>query len=68
MSHASDNPVHCAERENGCPAEILGDKHSKIRAQERGWFFSRKEERVYCPAHVPDWVAGWRERRNNTKT
>lgn len=61
MSHASENPVHCAKREElGCQASFPGSKHAQMRARAEGWFFSRREDAAYCPEHVPAWVAEWR--------
>lgn len=64
MSHAAEHPVTCAWREDlGCEASVPGSKHHQVRAQQEGWFFSRREHLAYCPEHVPDWVSAWRERR-----
>ena len=49
----------------GCDRQIAeGHRWGKIRAQDKGWFFA-KTGHVYCPDHVPDWVAAWRERRGS---
>lgn len=64
MSYASDYPVHCARQADlGCAESFPGSRHDQIRAQEQGWFFSRKTGEAFCPAHEPDWVPAWRERK-----
>lgn len=61
MSHASDNPVFCARKDDlGCAASHPGSRHDAIRAQQEGWFHSLKTQLHYCPEHVPDWVPAWR--------
>jgi hypothetical protein len=57
MNYAA--PVKCAR----CPRTAPGDKWGRIRASGQGWFFSREEDAAYCPDHIPDWVAGWRKRK-----
>lgn len=64
MSQASDNPVFCARRDDlGCTASRPGSKHDAIRAAAEGWFDSQKTGESFCPAHVPEWVAQWRARK-----
>lgn len=63
MSQASEHPVRCAKAAEGCAALFPGSKHAAVRAHEAGWFFSRREELVYCPEHVPGWVPAWRARQ-----
>ena len=64
MSWASDHPVFCARRKDlGCPAQHPGGRHAAIQAHEEGWFQSKAEGQDYCPAHVPDWVEGWRAKQ-----
>lgn len=62
MSRAQDNPVFCSEQPKGCGASVPGSKWDQVKAANEGWFFA-KDGTAYCPAHVPDWVAGWRENR-----
>lgn len=45
-----------------CTATIKSHRWAQIRASDHGWFFGRNGD-VFCPEHVPDWVAAWRERR-----
>lgn len=45
-----------------CDATIKDNKWAKIKAE--GWFFSREDNKAYCPKHNPPWVAGWRARKN----
>lgn len=61
MSRAQDSPVRCARADEGCTASFPGSKWHAIRAGGQGWFFSREDDAAYCPEHVPEWVAAWRE-------
>lgn len=36
-------------------------KWGVIKAHNEGWFFQKNGD-VYCPEHVPEWVAKWRAR------
>jgi hypothetical protein len=64
VSHAADNPVFCARKDDlGCPARTPDSRFHRIRAGEAGWFFSRETEEAYCPEHVPGWVPAWRARK-----
>lgn len=66
MSYAQDHPVTCVRREDlGCPVSFPGSKFAAIKAQGEGWFFA-KDGIAYCPEHVPEWVAAWRERRRKS--
>lgn len=51
----------CADEE--CTKEIKDHKWAKIRAQDDGWFLKKGGE-VYCPAHIPEWVDAWRDRKD----
>lgn len=51
-----------------CFEEHLFDRWNAIRAVDAGWFMSRASDKVYCPEHVPDWVAGWRARNKGSST
>lgn len=33
-------------------------------AQAKGWFMQRNGT-VYCPMHVPSWVADWRAKKKS---
>lgn len=46
-----------------CDKTTPGDRWAKVRAQHEGWF-SQKDGTNYCPAHVPAWVAAWRDNQN----
>ena len=63
MSRASENPVFCAHRVQGCAASHPSSKWGAMKADREGWFHSREEEAAYCPEHVPDWVPAWREKQ-----
>lgn len=67
MSHASTHLVHCARTDLGCTVSFPGSKWDTIRATAAGWFFSRQEDKAFCPQHTPDWVAGWRVRKDQPK-
>lgn len=53
--------LECAH--DGCAASIPNHQWGKIKAD--GWF-GQKDGTVWCPAHVPAWVAEWRARRAST--
>lgn len=63
MSHASDNPVFCVRKPEGCPASHPGSRWDAMKADREGWFHSRAEEAAYCPEHVPGWVPAWRAKQ-----
>lgn len=63
MSHASENPVYCVQRAQGCTASHPGSRFDAMKADREGWFHSREEQAAYCPAHVPGWVPAWREKQ-----
>jgi hypothetical protein len=68
VSHASTHPVHCARRDDlACTASFPGSKWAAVKAGSEGWFFSRAEDKAYCPAHEPDWVPAWRARRGQAR-
>lgn len=46
-----------------CGRTHKNDRWNRIRAHDLGWF-EQKNGTVYCPAHVPAWVADWRARRS----
>lgn len=54
--------IHCYE----CKTAIENNAWSKIKAQGKGWFFS-KAGRAYCPEHNPPWVAEWRKKKRKNK-
>ena len=66
MSYASDHPVRCAEKKNGCPASHPGSRFDNSKADKAGWFHG-KDGTAYCPDHLPDWVGPWRERQAKNK-
>lgn len=63
MSYASEHPVYCVRKAQGCTASHPGSRFDAMKADREGWFHSREEEAAYCPAHVPDWVGPWRARK-----
>lgn len=44
-------------------AERVGMWHKMRASAELGWFFE-KSGKAWCPNHNPDWVEGWRKRRD----
>lgn len=50
--------------ESSCDRKTKTDKFNKIRAAEQGWFF-QKDGSIWCPDHVPGWVASWRAKQEN---
>jgi hypothetical protein len=46
-------------KEKSCQEFFNSSRFDAIRAKEAGWF-EQKNGDVWCPAHIPDWVAGWR--------
>lgn len=42
-----------------CAESFETHKWAAIRAHADGWF-QGKDGRVWCPAHVPGWLVGWR--------
>lgn len=51
--------IHCAIP--NCPAKIKDHAWGHIQASD--WFFSQKEDRAFCPDHIPEWVEAWRARK-----
>lgn len=45
-----------------CRTEAPTDKWGKIRAHNKGWFFT-KDGKAYCPKHNPEWVEAWRAKQ-----
>jgi hypothetical protein len=43
-----------------CDKTIKNHMWGKIKAE--GWFF-QKDDKQWCPDHIPDWVEEWRARR-----
>lgn len=62
----SPNPhttyTHCSI--DDCPERVADHYWGHVKAE--GWFFS-KDGAAYCPQHVPEWVAGWRERKQRKR-
>lgn len=48
--------IGCSQEE--CTTTVQNHYWARVKAED--WFFQRSGE-AWCPAHVPDWVAGWRE-------
>ena len=68
MSHATENPVYCARKNDlGCTASHPSGRWGNQNAANEGWFASRAEGVSYCPAHLPDWVPAWREKQEKNK-
>lgn len=49
----------CEETVPQGDSERLGRWHKLRASAELGWFF-QKDGKAWCPAHVPEWVEGWR--------
>lgn len=47
--------------EETCETFIKDHAWGKIKAE--GWFI-KKDNTVWCPEHIPEWVADWRKRRD----
>lgn len=43
----------------GCPETYIPHEWGTKAAQRAGWFMQRNGD-SWCPAHIPEWVAGWR--------
>lgn len=46
----------------GCPAEIPAHKWGSIK--DGADWFQQRDGTAWCPDHHPEWVAGWRARRD----
>lgn len=56
MTRMADLPFyHCDEPT--CGATLKNHYWSKVRS---GWFI-KKDDTSWCPKHIPDWVAPWRD-------
>lgn len=55
---------HCAEP--GCTAAHKSDRWNNSKAQKLGWFMQRNGD-SWCPDHVPEWVAQWREEKTGKR-
>lgn len=45
-----------------CTASIPNHYWGKVK-EGALWFFSRTDEKAYCPEHIPAWVAKWRKKK-----
>jgi hypothetical protein len=43
----------------GCSASFKNHKWGTMAASKAGWLM-QKDGTVWCPDHLPDWVAAWR--------
>lgn len=50
--------VECAHQD--CTATFKGHRWGYIKADD---WFHQKDGTSWCPAHHPEWVAGWRARK-----
>lgn len=50
--------LQCSE--DGCEETIKAHYWGRVKS---GWFFSRAEDKQWCPNHIPEWVAEWRARK-----
>jgi hypothetical protein len=46
--------------EAGCPEKIKNHRWGKIKAE--GWFF-QKNDKAWCPYHIPIWHKDWGKRK-----
>lgn len=46
---------------DGCDAKIKNHAWRKIKASS--WFFSKDNERAYCPNHLPEWIVEFRRKK-----
>lgn len=58
MSSPTD-PQQCAQV--GCEETFMPHHWGNIRAQNDGWFLQKNGD-AWCPDHIPEWVAEWRQR------
>lgn len=56
--------MHCAEP--GCTAAHKSDRWNNSKAQKLGWFIQRNGDH-WCPDHIPEWVAQWREEKTEKR-
>ena len=52
--------------EDGCERGFKAHHWGSIKATSEGWF-QQKDGTVWCPDHVPAWVAQWRARKTEEK-
>lgn len=57
-----DQNFHLNCEEPGCVNWIPDDQWRKIKAE--GWF-QMKDGTIFCPEHIPEWVAEWRKKRDH---
>jgi hypothetical protein len=43
-----------------CENKVKNHAWGRIKATD--WFFSKSEDKAYCPEHIPEWVKRWREK------
>lgn len=61
---APPEPDHRCKQPD-CTATIpKAHKWAKIKS---AWFISKDEKEAWCPDHLPEWVAGWREKQKQGK-
>lgn len=61
-----DGCVECGRKVPHNNASGRLSRWDTIKAGDAGWFFM-KDGTTYCPEHVPDWVEGWRKRKQAEK-
>jgi len=50
----------------GCEESFVPHRWAPESQSGSGWFHQRNGT-SWCPAHVPEWVAGWREKQKEKK-
>lgn len=50
--------ITCDGPDPNCEQKIKNHAWGKIKAE--GWFMM-KDDKSYCPNHIPDWVKKWRK-------
>lgn len=66
-AYYATNPIIVASDEIGCAGPECREKvknHRWGKTKAVGWFFSREDDKAYCPKHVPEWVEEWRKKRD----
>lgn len=55
--------IECAIE--SCTNKIPDNYWSKTKNSD--WFFSREQQKSFCPDHIPEWVEEWRWRKKHSQ-